>query len=54
MMTNPTKKQKNIHDLFEEEVTPWLEVDEEKHFLKLKRNTPDRIKKIYDLFQREG
>lgn len=54
MMINPTKKQKSIHRLFYEKVTPWLEVDDENHFLKLKNNTPDDVKRIYDLFQKEG
>ena len=50
MMVNPTKRQKELIKIFEEEVAPWCYVDKKTGDIKLKEDAPKNIKDKYYLY----
>ncbi len=50
MMVNPTKGQKKLREIYENEVVPWLYVDIETGKTKFKKGTPQDIKDKYELY----
>ena len=42
MMVNPTKRQKELIKIFEEEVAPWCYVDKKTGDIKLKEDAPQK------------
>ena len=47
---NPTKRQKELIKIFEEEVAPWCYVDKKTGDIKLKEDAPKNIKDKYYLY----
>ena len=50
MMVNPTKRQKELIKIFEEEVAPWCYVDKKTGDIKLKEDATKNIKDKYYLY----
>ena len=50
MMINPTKRQKKLIKIFNEEVIPWCYVDKKTGEIKLKPDAPKDIIDKYQLF----
>ena len=50
MMVNPTKRQKELIKIFEEEVAPWCYVDKKTGEINLKEDAPKNIEDKYYLY----
>lgn len=54
MMVNPTKRQRELLDMFEKEILPfWTDFDVNE-YPKLRDDAPEDIKKKYELFMKSG